>query len=477
MAHPSGPPNPPGGQQVGYQAPPGAAVPQQYQAPPPGAAVPQYQAPPGAAVPQQYQAPPPGAAVPQYQAPPSGAAMPQYQAPPGAAAPQYQQPGAVPQQQQAEGAPAALGQMPTATKLQPIHDVHIDELLEIVVETEASDLHLAVGLPPVIRVDGTLKPLRYELLTPPVCQRIMYDILTDDQIQRFETELELDCSYQLRKVSRFRVNVFRDRGTIAAALRRIPTRIPSIRELNLPLVLEELARKPRGLLLVTGPTGHGKSTTLAAMINLINTEYSHHIITIEDPIEYLHQHNRSIINQRELGFDTLGFNRALRAALREDPDILLVGEMRDLETIKLAITCAETGHLVMATLHTNNAAESVDRMIDVFPAEEQEQIRVQISNNLLAIVSQQLLPRAGQPGRVAAVEIMVATAAIRNLVREAKAHQITSIIQTSAEAGMMTMDQALRNLYQQGLITYEMAMNRAQNPEELKKLIFGQGEG
>jgi twitching motility protein PilT len=453
--------NPGGGQELQQEA----APPAQYQQPPPAAA-PVPQAPPGAAMPAQQA--PPGAAMPVQQAPP-GAAMPAQQAPPGAAMPA----------QQAEAAPqqALLGQAVAATKLQPLHDVHLDELLEIVVETEASDLHLAVGLPPVIRVDGALKPLRYEPLTPPVAQRIIYDILVDDQIQRFETELELDCSYQLRKISRFRVNVFRDRGTVASAYRRIPTTIPTIRELNLPLILEDLARKPRGLLLVTGPTGHGKSTTLAAMINLINHEYSHHIITIEDPIEYLHQHNRSIINQRELGFDTLGFDRALRSCLREDPDILLVGEMRDLETIQLAITCAETGHLVMATLHTNNAAESVDRIIDVFPADEQEQIRVQLSNNLLAVVSQQLLPRAGQPGRCAAVEIMIASSAIRNLIREAKAHQITSIVQTSGEVGMQTMDQALRDLYQRGMVTYEVAMARAQNPDELKKLIYGQSEG
>jgi len=270
--------------------------------------------------------------------------------------------------------------------------------------------------------------------------------------------------------------VVRDRGTVAAALRLIPTRIPTVQELGLPAIVEQLARRPRGLLLVTGPTGSGKSTSLAAVIDQINRERSEHIITIEDPIEYLHSHKKSVINQRELGQDTHSFQAALRVALREDPDVLLVGEMRDLETISLAITCAETGHLVMATLHTNNAAESVDRMIDVFPPEQQEQIRVQLSNNILAVMSQQLLPRAGQPGRVAAIEVMVATAAIRNLVRENKAHQITSIIQTSAEHGMQTMDQALRDLYQQSMVTYEMAMQRAQNQEELKKLIYGREE-
>ncbi|MFQ6098236.1 MAG: type IV pilus twitching motility protein PilT [Armatimonadota bacterium] len=361
-----------------------------------------------------------------------------------------------------------------AQQAQPLDDVHLDELLEIVVQNDASDLHIAAGLPPVMRVDGELRPItQYDRFTGPITQRMVYDILSDDQIQRFETELELDCSYSLKKVARFRVNVFRDRGTVAAAFRLIPTRIPTIRELGLPLILEELSRRPRGLILVTGPTGHGKSTTLAAMINQINQERSLHVITIEDPIEYLHTHNRCIINQRELGFDTRGFNNALRAALREDPDVLLVGEMRDLETIQLAITCAETGHLVMATLHTNNAAESVDRVIDVFPADEQEQIRVQLSNNLAAVISQQLLPRAGEPGRVAAVEVMIASPAIRNLIRENKAHQITSIVQTSGDLGMQTMDMALRDLYQQGLITYETAMARAMNPDELRKMMYG----
>jgi len=361
-------------------------------------------------------------------------------------------------------------------ELKSIEDVHIDELLELVVEHNASDLHLAVGLPPIMRIDGELKKTRYEQLNAPMAQRMMYDILTDDEIQRFETNLELDCSYALGDAARFRVNIFRDRGTVAGAFRLIPRRIPTIQELGLPLVLEDLARRVRGLLLVTGPTGSGKSTTLAAMIDQINGERAEHVITIEDPIEYLHDHNKCIINQRELGHDTHSFQNALRSALREDPDVLLVGEMRDIETIALAITCAETGHLVLATLHTNNAAESVDRIIDVFPAQEQEQIRVQLSNNLLAILSQQLLPRAGQPGRIAAIEVMIATSAIRNLVRENKAHQITSVIQTSGGAGMQTMDQTLRDLYKQSLITYEIAMRRAQNPDELEKLIHGSTE-
>lgn len=355
----------------------------------------------------------------------------------------------------------------------PLTDVHIDELLELVVETNASDLHLAVGLPPILRIDGELKQTRYEPLDPPTLQRIVYDHLTDDQIQRFETNLELDCSYQMRKISRFRVNVFRDRGNVAAAYRRIPTRIPTIKELGLPPVTEELARRPRGLMLVTGPTGSGKSTTLAAIVHQINMERAEHIITIEDPIEYLHTHIKSIVNQRELGEDTLSFSAALRSALREDPDVILVGEMRDLETIALAVTCAETGHLVFATLHTNSAHESIDRIIDVFPPEQQEQIRIQLANNILAVFAQQLLPRAGQPGRVAAVEVMIATSAIRNLIRENKAFQIPSMIQTSGEMGMQTMDQALADLYKQSIISYETAVRRAQNVQEFERLIQG----
>ena len=355
-------------------------------------------------------------------------------------------------------------------------DVHIDELLEIVVDKNASDLHISVGIPPVIRVDGELRAINYTLFDELTSQRIVYDILTDEQIQKFESTYELDCSYALGKRARFRVNVFRDRGTVAAALRLIPARIPTVRELNLPLVLEDLARRPRGLVLVTGPTGSGKSTTLAAMIGLINTETSKHIITIEDPIEYLHTHKRSIINQRELGQDTKDFQMALREALREDPDVILVGEMRDLETMRLAITAAETGHLVFATVHTNTAAQTVDRIVDVFPVGQQEQIRIMLSNNLEAVVSQQLLPRAGMPGRIAAIEIMIASSAIRNLIREAKAHQITSVIQTSAHIGMQTMDQCLRDYYQRGLITYEEALSRAMNVDELKKMLFTKGQ-
>jgi twitching motility protein PilT len=353
----------------------------------------------------------------------------------------------------------------------PLDDTHIDDLLRAMHEKGSSDLHLAVGIPPIIRVDGALVPLPWDKVTAQDSQRLIYDILTDEQIQRFETDLELDFSYQLARIARFRVNVFRDRGNVATAFRQIPQRIPTIRELGLPTILEEMTRLPRGLVLVTGPTGSGKSTTLAAMINQINTERSQHIITIEDPIEYLHVHRFSVINQREVGLDTRQFAKALRAALREDPDVILVGEMRDLETMQMAVSAAETGHLVFATLHTNSAATSVERIVDSFPAGQQEQVRLQLSNNLQAILCQQLIPRANQPGRVCAMEIMRASPAIRNLIRESKAHQITSMIQTSANLGMMTMDQHLRDLYVRGVITYEDCIQRAMNVPELEKMI------
>lgn len=364
-------------------------------------------------------------------------------------------------------------QMPPGprSRAQPLEDIHIDDLLKLVVERGGSDLHLVVGVPPILRIDGQLVPTNYERLTPQDTQRLIYDILTDEQIQRFESTLELDFSYSLAKVSRFRVNVYRDKGTVAVAFRVIPARILSVRELGLPPILEELSRKPRGLILVTGPTGSGKTTTLAAMVDQINSERSVHIITIEDPIEYLHTHKLSVVNQRELGADTKSFANALRAALREDPDVILVGEMRDLDTISTAITCAETGHLVLATLHTNNAPQTVDRIVDVFPPEQQEQIRFMLSNNLEAVLCQQLLPRAGMPGRVCAMEVMIASPAIRNLIRENKAHQITSAVQTSANLGMQTMDQSLRDLYQRGLISYDEGLSRAMNPDEFKTMV------
>ncbi|ARU43262.1 type IV pili twitching motility protein PilT [Armatimonadetes bacterium Uphvl-Ar2] len=367
-----------------------------------------------------------------------------------------------------EAPPMAAGSVGQPKTLE---DLHIDELLNTVVDRNCSDLHICVDSEPVIREDGALKRLNYEKFSPQQTQRMLYEILSDDQVTRFEQTYELDFSYALPRRARFRVNLYRDRGAVAAAFRLISSRIPTARELNLPPILEQLTERPRGLILVTGPTGSGKSTSLAAMINFINVNRAVHIITIEDPIEYLHTHKQSIINQRELGTDTKSFSNALRACLREDPDVLLVGEMRDTETIGLAITAAETGHLVFATLHTNNAAESIDRMIDVFPPGQQEQIRVQLSNNIVAIAAQQLLPRASGPGRVPANEIMVATPAIRNLIRENKTHQIPSMIQTSAAHGMMSMDQCLRDLYMKGIIMLEEAMMRCQNIEELKKMI------
>ena len=359
-------------------------------------------------------------------------------------------------------------------KVRDLSEVHIDELLELIVEAGGSDLHFAVGIPPTYRVHGDLLVSNYTKFTPQVLQRMCYDILTDEQIQKFENTFELDFSYQLGKSSRFRVNYFKDKGNVAAAFRTIPFKIPTLDELGQPEIVRELTKKHRGLILVTGPTGSGKSTTLASMLREINYEYRKHIITIEDPIEYLHEHVNSIINQRELGQDTKAFSNALRAALREDPDILLVGEMRDLETMRLAIETAETGHLVFATVHTNSASQTVDRIVNVFPVEEQEQIRVMLSNNIVAVLTQQLIPRSSG-GRVCCQEIMIASPAIRNLIREAKSHQINSMIQTSAHLGMKTMDQALRDLFNAGSISYETATERAMNIEELKKMLMSDG--
>ena len=366
---------------------------------------------------------------------------------------------------------ATVPQRPQANRSRSLEETHLDDLLRAVVEKGGSDMHLCVGVPPIVRIDGHLTPLNYERIIPQQSQRLVYDILIDEQIQKFESTYELDFSYALGKIARFRVNVYKEKGAIASAYRLIPSRIPTMQDLNQPPILLDLTRKKRGLVLVCGPTGSGKSTTLASMINQINNERSEHILTIEDPIEFLHTHRFSIINQREVGQDTKGFGNALRAALREDPDIVLVGEMRDLETIQIAISTAETGHLVFGTLHTNSASQTVDRMVDVFPPGQQEQIRFQLSMNLEAVVVQQLVPRAGSPGRVCAQEIMICTPAIRNLIRESKASQITSVIQTSANTGMQTMDQALRDLVQKGQISYEEAVSRAMSKDELKKML------
>jgi twitching motility protein PilT len=359
---------------------------------------------------------------------------------------------------------------PASARPKSLDDAHVDDLLRLVVEKGGSDLHIAVGIPPIIRVDGQLLPTNYEKVDPQSAQRLIYDILTDEQIQRFETNFELDFSYTLARLSRFRVNVYRDRGNVAMAFRVIPARIPTLRELSLPPVLEELTRLPRGLILVTGPTGSGKSTSLAAMINQINSERSVHILTIEDPIEYLHSHRFSVINQREVGQDTRTFANALRAALREDPDVILVGEMRDLETMQMAVSAAETGHLVFATLHTNSAATSVERIVDSFPPGQQEQVRLQLSNVIEAVFSMRLVP--GKDGkRLVTYEVMLGTSAIKTSIREGKTHQIDNILQTSTEVGMNTMEMSLASLVKNGSMDIETAQAYSLRPEELMRLV------
>lgn len=326
------------------------------------------------------------------------------------------------------------------------------EILQLAIDAGASDVHLTVASPPIIRVNGRLKRLGEEKLMPEDAMRIIQEILTPEQIEVFEAKGELDISYSNPGFGRFRVNVYKQRGSYSMALRVVALNIPSMETLRLPLVLKDLATKQRGLILVTGPTGSGKSTTLAAMIDHMNQTRNEHIITIEDPIEYLHKHQLSIVNQREIGHDSHSFANALRAALRQDPDIILVGEMRDLETIGTAITAAETGHLVMSTLHTIGAAKTVDRIIDVFPPHQQQQVRIQLASVIEAVVSQQIVPKADGTGRVAAFEVMVANPAIRNLIREGKTHQIQNVIQTGSNQGMQTMDASLLELYKKRMI-------------------------
>ncbi len=361
---------------------------------------------------------------------------------------------------------------PPRTDVKPIAGAHLDDLLRDACERGSSDLHLTVGLPPVVRVDGSLQHLGYTSLGPTDTQRLVYDILTTDQVQWFEKTRELDFSYGVKTVGRFRINVYRQRGSVGAALRAIPDRIPSYEQLGLPSILKDLTKKHSGLVLVTGPTGSGKSTTIACMIDSINSERPVHIITIEDPIEYLHRHKKAMINQRELNSDTDSFENALRAVLREDPDVILVGEMRDLETIAAALTLAETGHLVFGTLHTRNAPQTIDRVIDVFPPHQQDQIRVQLSNTLEAVIAQQLLPRVGG-GRVPALEIMLATSAIRNLIREGKTYQVYSVLETSGQSGMQTMDKVLADLYKNGHITNEEAVARSIDRENYLRFLQG----
>lgn len=349
--------------------------------------------------------------------------------------------------------------------------MEINEILKESVKKGASDVHIGVGTPPMFRIGGELVSFGDAKLTKEDTRKLVYSMLTSDQAKVFEEEYELDFSYGIPE-ARFRVNVYLDIGGIASALRIIPATIPTMEEIGMPEAAYKFARLPRGLVLVTGPTGSGKSTSLAAMIDLINSERNCHIITIEDPIEFIYQRKKAVINQRELTIHTKSFAHALKHALREDPDVLLVGEMRDLETIAAAITLAETGHLVFSTLHTIDTAQTVDRIIDVFPPYQQQQIRAQLSMALEGVISQQLLARVGG-GRVAAREIMIVNSAISNLIREGKAHQIYGVIQTSTSIGMRTMEQNLKELYEKGLISYEEAISKSSNPDELRRLIEG----
>ncbi len=350
-------------------------------------------------------------------------------------------------------------------------ELTIENLLYLMKERKASDLHLTAGLPPMLRVDGLLTNTEFGPLTPDVCQKLIYSVLTDRQKEKFEMMNELDVSFGIKDIGRIRLNVFRQKGTVAAAMRAIPSNPPTFEELRLPKIVTQLVDLPRGLILVTGPTGSGKTTTLASMINFINENRNAHIITIEDPIEYLFHHKKCIVNQREVGSDTESFVTALKYVLREDPDIILIGEMRDLETIQAALTIAETGHLVFATLHTTDAVSSVNRIIDVFPPHQQQQVRIQLSFVLQAVLSQQLLLHASGKGRVLACEVLVATPAVRNLIREGKPEQIFTLMQTGAKFGMQTMNQALAELYQRRLVNLEEALSYSSDPEELKKLI------
>ncbi len=350
--------------------------------------------------------------------------------------------------------------------------VNLHQLLKTMIDKGASDLHLTTGSAPLLRIDGSIVPLRLPPLTPMDTKQLVYSVLTEEQKVHFEKHNELDLSFGVKNLSRFRCNVFMQRGAIASAIRGIPFRILTFDELGLPPIVQELSMKPRGMVLVTGATGSGKSTTLAAMVDKINSETRQHIMTIEDPIEFLHAHKMCLVNQREVGADTISFKAALKYVLRQDPDVVLVGEMRDLETIEAALTIAETGHLVFATLHTNSCAQTINRIIDVFPANQQQQIRAQLSFTLQGVISQSLLPRMGQSGRAMALEIMVPNAAIRNLIREDKIHQIYSQMQIGQEKyGMTTFNQSLYNLHSKRMISSEEALSYSQDPEELRVML------
>ncbi|MBR7000159.1 MAG: type IV pilus twitching motility protein PilT [Lachnospiraceae bacterium] len=349
----------------------------------------------------------------------------------------------------------------------------LDDILQEAVNRHASDVHITSGRPVIFRIDGDLRPLDTEKLTPEIIEELVVPLFADNDrlVEIMDKTGEIDFAYSLYGRGRFRVNVFKQRGTLAMVMRLLPFKIPAPRELGLPAAVQELCTRKRGLVLVTGATGSGKSTTLASLINMINKTYAKHIITIEDPIEYLHRHEKSIVNQREIGDDTETYSGALRAALREDPDVILVGEMRDLETIQTAITAAETGHLVFSTLHTNSAADTINRVIDVFPPHQQQQIRVQLASVIECVISQQLLPIQTGSGRVAAFEVMMGTSAVRNLIREGKAFQIPSMIQTSKKQGMQSMDDALYNLYIGGLISAENCLNYAQDTIAMSRKV------
>src|SRR5574344_1027724 len=353
----------------------------------------------------------------------------------------------------------------------------IEKYLEVVVKQRGSDLHISAGLPPVVRIDGNLQRMDVPALKPEEVELLLFPMLNKEQRRKLEQDWELDFSYGIQGLSRFRVNFYRDKGNYAAAFRTITAQVPTFDELGLPEIVRKTSDKPRGLVLVTGPTGSGKSTTLAAMIDYINTNRAEHILTIEDPIEFVHTSKQSVVHQRELGMDTRSFANALKSALREDPDIILVGEMRDHETIALALTAAETGHLVFGTLHTSSASQTIDRIIDVFPEGQQQQIRVQLANSLVAVFAQTLLPKrqsdGTRVGRVMAQEIMVVTPAVANLIREAKAAQIYSTIQTSSGVGMITLEASLAELFKKGLVTIEDALSKSSKPAELKRIIQG----
>src|SRR5712691_9029639 len=350
--------------------------------------------------------------------------------------------------------------------------VTLHQLLKTMVERGGSDLHITTNSPPQVRIDGKLVPLDMPPLSAPETKQLAYSVLTDAQKHRFEENLELDISFGIKGLARFRANIFNQRGATAAVYRQIPYEILGFKELSLPAVVEEICAKPRGLVLVTGPTGSGKSTTLAAMIDKINRERHEHIITIEDPVEFLHAHKSCIVNQRELHADTHSFANSLKSALRQDPDVVLIGEMRDLETIESALRIAETGHLTFATLHTNSAAQTINRVVDVFPSHQQPQIRAQLSMVLEGILCQALLPRSDGRGRAMIMEVLIPTPAIRNLVREDKIHQIYSAMQTgTGQTGMQTFNQGLANAYFSKLITLEIALSRSSNPEELQDMI------